>query len=239
MISRYVFRVLSQDTLPSGRAYAFYSCLLSLLPEACAVELHEQGETPISQCLYREKSETLWQMNLLDQDMESVFSSILDELKTLPLNTGEISLELQGKTSVTAEELIKNARALEADRFFAFRFLSPTAFKQNGKYTVLPEKELILQSLLKKWNSVFPSYPLEDEDAFHMLSDGLRISDYNLHTTRFFLKDNKIPGFVGNMSIDARLSTPILDIWRILVVFSEYSGIGIKTALGMGGVKLL
>ena len=28
-------------------------------------------------------------------------------------------------------------------------------------------------------------------------------------------------------------------LWRLLIVFSELSGIGIKTALGMGGVKLL
>ena len=71
-----------------------------------------------------------------------------------------------------------------------------------------------------------------------MLCNGIRISDYNLRTTRFQLKENKIPGFIGNMRIDAHLSAPLLDIWKILITFSEYSGIGIKTALGMGGVKL-
>jgi len=127
---------------------------------------------------------------------------------------------------------------MEADRFFTLRILSPTAFKQSGRYTVLPDKELMLQSLLNKWNLSFPSYPLEDEDAFRMLSDGIRVSDYNLRTTRFILKDTRIPGFIGNVRFDTHLSPPLLDICKILFTFSEYSGIGIKTALGMGGIQI-
>ena len=72
-----------------------------------------------------------------------------------------------------------------------------------------------------------------------MLLEGIRICDYNLHTTRYLLKDNRIPGFIGSLRIDTHLSAPLLEIWKILISFSEYSGIGIKTALGMGGVKLL
>ena len=142
------------------------------------------------------------------------------------------------KETVAAEKLIENARAIESERFFSLRFLSATAFKQRGRYTVYPDIELILQSLLKKWNAVYPTYPLEDEDAFHMLSDGIRISDYNLHTTRYLLKESRIPGFIGNLRVDAQLSAPFLDIWKILICFSECSGIGIKNALGMGGVAI-
>ena len=237
MISRYVFRVAAQEPVQAGRAYAFYSCLLSLLPASYAETLHEQGETPISQCLYKENEDTLWMINLLNQTANDGFSDILDKLSVLPLNTGETSIELLEKKNYTAEELIKTAREIEAERFFSLRFLTPTAFKQKGTYTVLPEKELILQSLLNKWNVSFPAYPLQDEDAVQMMLDGMRISDYNLRTTRFPLKDNKIPGFIGNMSIDTHLSAPLLDIWKILFAFSAFSGIGIKTALGMGGVK--
>lgn len=238
MISNYTFRILTQGEIPTDHAYAFYSCLLSLLDGTYAEELHEQKETPVSQCIYYEKSETLWRINLLNEESINAFSETLNNLGILPLNSGEISLELLGKDTISAEKLIGDARSIESDRFFSFRFLSPVAFKQCGSYTVLPSKELILQSLLKKWNHVFPSLLLEDEDAFHMLCNGIRISDYNLRTTRFQLKENKIPGFIGNMRIDAHLSAPLLDIWKILITFSEYSGIGIKTALGMGGVKL-
>lgn len=239
MISRYVFRVDTQQPLPPGRAYAFYSCLLSLLPGEYVDELHRQGETPISQCLYEEKTNTYWKIHLLDQATSDGLSSVLNNLKTLPINTGEIGLELINQETLTAETLIKSARENNSERFFSIHILSPTAFKQSGRYSVLPDKELILQSLFNKWNTVFPSYPLEDEDAFHMLLDGIRISDYNLRTTRFLLKDNKVPGFIGNFRIDTNLSAPLMDIWKTLLSFSECSGIGIKTALGMGGVSII
>lgn len=239
MISQYVFRVCTQDPLPADRAYAFYSFLLSLLPDDYADELHQMSETPISQCLYTEKTEMMWKICLLDQKTIDMFSAALDELHTLILHTGKIEVEPLSKASISAEELIALTRTINTERYFSLRFLSPTAFRQNGRYTVLPEKELILQSLLKKWNTAFPSYPLEDEDAFRMILEGIRISDYHLHTTRFLLKDNRIPGFVGTMRIDTHLSAPLLEIWKMLIAFSEFSGIGIKTTLGMGGVRFL
>lgn len=238
MISSYLFRVDSAEPLPPGRAYAFYSCLLSLLPEEYAEAMHEQGETPISQCLFSERGLCFWRVQLLNEFAGGGFSPVLQELKTLPLNTGDVCLELLESKRFTAEELIRKARAIESERFFSLRILSPTAFKQSGRYTVLPDKDLILQSLLNKWNLSFPSYPLEDEDAFRLLSEGIRVSDYSLRTTRFLLKDAKIPGFIGSLRFDTHLSPPLLDIWKILLTFSEYSGLGIKTALGMGGIEL-
>jgi CRISPR-associated endoribonuclease Cas6 len=239
MIRRFLFQVDSDKLLPPERAYAFYSCLRSLLPEGYAEAMHEQGETPISQCLYSERGQSFWQVQLLNELSNDGFSATLQELKILPVNTGDVCLKLLKDESLTADELIKKARAIEPDRFFSLRFLSPTAFKQSGRYTVLPDKELILQSLMNKWNVSFPSYPLEDEDAFRMLSAGIRVSDYNLRTTRFALKDTKIPGFIGSLRFDTHLSPSLLDICKILLVFSEYSGVGIKTALGMGGVKFI
>ncbi len=236
MIRRYTFHVDTQEPLPFGRAYAFYSCLLSLLPPDYADALHEQGETPISQCLYREGSDTLWRVSLLDQQANEMFSDILDRLSVLPLNTGSVSLALRESECLSAEELIGAARRNETGRFFALRFLTPTAFKQNGKYAIFPDKDLLLQSLLNKWDAAFPTYPLKDEDVVQMLSAGLRISDYNLRTTRFPLKDTRIPGFTGTVRIDTHLSAPLMDVWKILLAFSGYAGVGIKTTLGMGGV---
>ena len=238
MIGSYIFHIQSPEQIASSRAYAFYSCLLSLLPADYAEELHTQGETPISQCVYGEKSESFWRINLLDQPANDIVTEVLDGLKVLPLHTGELMLELQDRRKLSAEELMQTARSIETERFFRLSFLSPTAFKQAGRYTILPEKELILQSLVNKWNTIFPEYPIEDEDAARMLSNGIRISDYRLRTTRFLMKDSKIPGFVGDLSIEAQLSAPIMELWKMLIAVSEYSGIGIKTALGMGGVKL-
>ena len=239
MIRSYVYRVNTNSPIPSDRAYAFYSALLSLLPEDYGKLLHRQGETPITQHLYEENGETFWRVHLLDHTEDDTVSAVLDRLDSISLHTGELGLARKERVILTAEDLMQAARTMEARRYFTLRFLSPTAFKQAGRYVVLPEKELILQSLVNKWNVVFPSYPLEDQDAIRMLADGVRISDYRLRTTRFHMKDSRIPGFVGNLSFDTQLSAPIMELWKLLLAFSECSGIGIKTALGMGGIMLV
>lgn len=67
------------------------------------------------------------------------------------------------------------------------------------------------------------------------LQQGLHIVDYNLHTTRYLLKETRIPAFQGNVTIEARLAPPLLELWNALLSFASHGGVGIKTTLGMGG----
>lgn len=114
-------------------------------------------------------------------------------------------------------------------------FQSPCAFKQAGRYAIYPQENLILQSLITHWNTTFPEYALTDSDALQALQQGLHIVDYNLHTTRYLLKETRIPSFLGNVTVEAHLAPPLLELWNTLLSFAPYGGIGIKTTLGMGG----
>ena len=238
MISRYRF-ALNGDFLPSERAYAFYSCLLSMLPFDVAEQLHGQGETPISQFLYfdREKEKNIWQISILDAETADAVCPILDELSCLELNRGKVELSLQEKLQFTAEDFVVRSREKSARHWETLFLLSPMAFKQNGRYVIVPQEHLIIQSLLNKWNTAFPQYPLDDEDALRLLEDGIHISDYSLRSVRFPLKDNSIPGCAGKITLEAGLSAPIMEIWNLLLSFAPFSGVGIKTALGMGGIE--
>lgn len=238
MIACYRFAVLTDEKLYSSKAYAFYSCLQTMLPPDTADWLHEQGETPVSQFLRfdRVQNQLVWQISLLGQAAVSALSPVLDTLEILELNTGRIALRLLGKEQISAEDLIARSQQKTTAPRTELLFLTPTAFRQNGAYVVLPIEKLILQSLVNKWNAVFPKYPLDDADAFTLILDKLRIVDYSLRTSRYLLKSVYIPGFSGSLAISAPLPAPMMEIWNLLASFSAYSGIGIKTALGMGGV---
>ena len=119
-----------------------------------------------------------------------------------------------------------------------FSFLTAASFKQNGRYVIFPQERLILQSLIMRWNEVFPQYVLEDEDAFQAILAGIHIVDYQLRTSRFHLKGIRIPGFIGSCIVEARLALPLMELWNTLLLFADYSGIGIKTGLGMGGLQV-
>ena len=163
--------------------------------------------------------------------------------------------EVRILSAVSAEELIRAGRSCSESRAKLI-FLSPCAFKQAGRYAIFPQENLLLQSLIAHWNAAFPEYALSDPDALQALQQGLHIVDYNLHTTRYLLKETRIPAFQGNVTIEARLAraeeelrllreerearedAPLLELWNALLSFAPYGGIGIKTTLGMGGTMV-
>ena len=67
---------------------------------------------------------------------------------------------------------------------------------------------------------------------------GVYITDYKLQTLRHSLKQTRIPSFIGKVVLDVRLPAPLAEVFRTLYCFAPYAGMGIKTALGMGGVQI-
>lgn len=199
--------------------------------------MHLQGEHPISHslCFSPEKQSLIWTINLLNDTARQVISPVLESAREIPLHEFTLPVsEVRIFPAVSAEELIRSGRSCSENRAKLI-FLSPCAFKQAGRYAIFPQGNLLLQSLIAHWNVAFPEYALTDPDALQALQQGLHIVDYNLHTTRYLLKETRIPSFLGNITIEARLAPPLLELWNALLSFASYGGIGIKTTLGMGG----
>lgn len=239
MITQWIlsFASIPEHPLHADSAYRLYAFLLEQLPAADACWLHEIGSGAVSQFLYfsREDQQYRWTINILSDDACSVLCPILKELSEIRIENQHFPIMERTSYQATPEEFVKNGRQL-TQRCASMSFLTPTAFKQSGRYTIFPQEKLILQSLITRWNEVFPAYPLNDEDAFQALLAGVHIVNYRLKTSRFFLKGVKIPGFSGCCSVEARLPLPLLELWNTLLLFANYSGVGIKTGLGMGGV---
>ena len=241
MICRYRFALTDPagGHIPTGRAYALYSALLELLPEEVREALHEQGETPVSQFLTweRESGRTVWSVSVLDGELAELLEAVLSDLREVRLHTGTLAVSpIDTQKADGAAELIALAQDAPFPRRTTLRLLSPAAFRQNGSYVIVPQERLILQSLWMKWNVAFPDYLLADEDAFQMMLGGLRLTDYDLRTRRYPLKGAFVPGFQGTVTLESRMPEPLFQIWNLLLHFSAFSGVGVKTALGMGGV---
>ena len=225
--------------LPSFWGYRLYAWLLEQVEEEWGEMLHLQGETPISQYLHwdADAQENVWVINLLCEPLIQVLGSVLENAKELTLHTGLLRVCRCEKDEIlTAETFIAGAKTDMGQGRILFEFSTPTAFKQAGRYTIFPSEALLLQSLISKWDVAFPEYPLQDEDAFQALLNGVHIVDYNLRTTRYPLKNIKIPSFYGRIALECRLPIPMRELLQTLVNFAPYAGVGVKTTLGMGGV---
>ena len=240
MIRRYRFS-LAQDggqPLPSFWAYRLYAWMLEQVPRIYGQELHMEGETPISQsvCVDRETQQTVWTVQLLTDEMASVFSPVLEGLDCIQLHETQLQACLLEKSETDGPRLLQQARQMEDQRRTRLCFATATAFKSDGRYAIFPQEKWLLQSLAMKWNLICPAMPLDDADAFAALEKGLHIVDYSLRTVRYPLKNVKIPSFVGNIVVESRLPAPLQEIWQLLVCLASYTGVGIKTTLGMGSI---
>lgn len=240
MITQYVITIspVSGHPLHPDAAYRLYACLLEQLPAEDALWLHDEGSRCVTQFLRcdREKDCYFWTVNLLSDPVAQVLRPVLDTAEQMYIENEAFRITAREVQEVTLESLLLHGRAGN-ERRSRLHFCSPTAFRQNGRYTIFPQERLILQSLVMRWNEVFPQCPLDDEDAFNAMLAGIHIVDYQLRSTRFSLKGVRIPGFCGSCVMDARLALPLLELWNTLLAFADFAGLGIKTSLGMGGVR--
>ena len=232
------FHPVSGHILYADSAYRLYAFLLEQANPQDAAWLHEDGSRSISQYLLfdKEKSCYIWTVNISSEEVYELLSPILDNLSEIIIENQTFSIADKAHCVISAEALIAKGRQSTQNRC-TLSFRTPTSFKQSGRYAIFPQEKLILQSLITRWNEAFPEFPLDGEDAFQALLAGIHIVDYQLKSTRFFLKGVKIPSFVGFCVIEAKLALPLLELWTTLAAFADYSGIGIKTGLGMGGAS--
>mgnify|MGYP005778889535 FL=1 len=220
--------------IPSNLAYRLYAWLLACL----ASEEAEKFHAPETSCLNQYICRDVWTVNLLGEHAVNTFGGILENVTEIELDVCKLHLnKLSCETIQSAESLLLLGQN-HTQNLTGLSFRSPTSFKSGGRYMIYPREELLLQSLVNRWNKCFPEYTLSDDEALAELQSGIHIVDYRLRTCRYRLKGVSIPAFVGDIMIEAKLPLVLRDVWNSLLCFSEYRGVGIKTTLGMGGAEI-
>ncbi|HZK21097.1 MAG TPA: CRISPR system precrRNA processing endoribonuclease RAMP protein Cas6 [Oscillospiraceae bacterium] len=219
-MKQYKFNINYDGRFSYSWGYSLYSSFLEQMNEKAAEEIHE--DTFFNQYL----TPTHWVINSnTDIDFSSKYD--LEKYKTtIHLSNKEI---LEVSEQALSDKYLVNEALQKNVRLF---FQTPTTFKQNNAYVLFPSEHLIMQSLTNKWNSWAKVFFLED-----MVWDCCSISKYNLRTINYNLKNTKIKGFVGYVDLFFWGTESINRLGNLICSFSEYSGIGIKSALGMGGCK--
>lgn len=242
MLTKYRLR-LNPETACHPRpewAYRLYAALLEDVPPEFGLAVHKNDITPISQFLSIESEGLYWTVSLLGEQTERHLSPLLEHKTQYFLKSSHAAFfvsEIEKLQFPDADALFERAASHGAPH--RLRFCTATAFKSQGHYVILPTMRLIVQNLMKKWNGCFEdTCPIEDTDGQGMeaLAAGLSCTGFQLQDTAFHLKGSTIPGFVGTMTIQNRLTGFHRELLNVLLHFADFSGIGIKTSLGMGGV---
>ena len=136
------------------------------------------------------------------------------------------------------KELLEVFYSDACSHYLNLEFLTPVSFKSNGRYQIMPEVRYLYQSLMNKYSAASAEMDMYDEETLEQLSGHSRIVRYRLKSTFFPVEGVKIPSFKGEVSIKIDGTDTMAKYARLLARFGEYSGVGIKTAMGMGALKI-
>lgn len=125
------------------------------------------------------------------------------------------------------------------NRRIAFSFFTPTSFRRRGEQVLFPLPELVLGSLLTRWNALAPEPWPRDLVREEDLQSSMFVTRYRLRTEAVRFADFMLLGFVGDVSYTLRPGVPGELLWALatLSLYSFYAGIGYRTTMGMGRAR--
>jgi CRISPR-associated endoribonuclease Cas6 len=217
--------------------------LMEQIDSDFALLLHTQSLNPYSQSVFWENGKTIWSIKTLN---ENAYQNIIIPLKNDTFNEFTIKKNINVKiltkelTLKSKKELLEEFYNTPSDKNINIGFITPTAFKSNGRYVIMPDLRLIFQSLMNKYSASSDNeLEMFDEDTLEQLVEHSEISRYRLKSTYFPIEGIKIPSFNGELGIRFHGTDTMARYARLLFKFGQYSGIGIKTSMGMGAYRLI
>ena len=235
-------------TLPEGQRLhqsmgsVLHGALMEYAHEDFAAAMHRAGVRPFSQFVYYDKQaeRAVWRLAVLNGEAAEELNHAL---AVMPQN---LCLKQKGYVvQLSKPQPVKEADyAAMAQQFFAeqpprkteFTFVTPTSFKAYGAYKIYPDNAYIFRSLLNRWNAYSGGLVLEEENLEQHLADAVKVIGYNLSLQQYSVGGVPIDAFKGRYTLLLRGTEAQNRIAALLLAYAEYAGIGIKTALGMGGV---
>ena len=172
---------------------------------------------------------------------EKLFDTFSKKIASKILGGKSIKLE---KCRFNIEEIIYRDSALagksselnNSRKKLTVEFMSPTMFKDGDYYIRYPEKKYLFKSLLMRYNRY------SDKNISENILNELHRVQYermDIRLKRVQMKNYFMEGFVGKCSIRIDSSNKnFIDDINSLLNFSFFSGIGQKTSMGFGQIRV-
>lgn len=225
----------------SNKGSIFQGLLMQQVDPEYGELLHMQGIKPYSQYVKNDGDKTIWHIFTLNKEAYEkiilpIYNSSVDEFK-IEHDNETIKLSNKRISSIPMKQLMDDFYGKDAGNIYDIEFVTPTAFKRDGKYSFYPEMYAILNSIMKKMDKV-SDQSMFNTETLDQLTDNANIINYNLKSVFYSVEGIKIPSFVGRISVKLQGSQTMNNFAKMLFEFGNYSGVGIKTAMGMGAVKI-
>jgi CRISPR-associated endoribonuclease Cas6 len=220
----------------------FHGLLMESLSAEIVDQFHVSQLRPFSQYVLPDAENRLsWHIGLWNNEFADSIVKAVMPMTEIYLKQKELKLKVveANKYSLSKQEYFSGFFTAPAPcRRYEIRFLTPCTHKQDGRYALFPSPELIIQSIFMRYNTFIQDYSLDDAVAMEHLIQNTRIVNYSLSSAVYYLENARIAGYLGRITLSIKGPEQLARLAGAVLTFAEYSGIGIKTALGMGGVSI-
>ena len=204
-----------------------------------AEKLHGNQLNPYSQYITKENGTPIWHIHTYTEEAYENIILPMQKLQEIIIRKKELRVKIGEKelTTCMEKELIDEFYTEDCPKYLNISFLTPTSFKQDGKYVIYPDLKLIYGSLMRKYSAASETMDMIDENTLTELTEHSEIIRYRLQTVPFPVEKVRIYGFTGSIGIRVNGPETLARYIRLLLKFGEYSGVGIKTGIGMGAIE--
>lgn len=250
------------DKYMGGAAHKLGLSLIGLLDPALSTQLHDHnGLLPLTiSDLFQSDAHHHWmRITALRDDVAAVLVALAEQPDFCREVDGWRVVQTLSRdhdwsgAAVPAQLVREHWRSVPR---LTLEFASPTSFKSVGLYRPLPEPGLVFKSLYERWRSLVDvALPFSPDVALleAFARDMVSIEHHAITFSQVAKKGAVIPAFRGivtyrivkdNAALAQRDSAlyeqfrqqhhDYASLLHLLATFSFYSGVGIKTAQGMG-----
>ena len=207
-----------------------------------AEQIHSQQLRVFSQAVRFENGKNYWTITTLNDE---AYEKIM--LPLLSMSSGEVVqkddtlfFESAEISNTSYEKLFtKHYIYSEPSRYIKLETLTPVAFKVDGRYINIPSPFLILSGIAKRFDKDCDIHETVYESLFADIERNISFSSFDLHSASFPVERVRIPAFQGAVTLRLSGNETFCRYINMISDYASFSGIGIKTALGMGEIRYL
>lgn len=219
----------------------FHGVIMDMMDIEYAEKLHTDNLKPFSQSISSYETGICWNVCALNDEFAQAFQKVIEPKKEIFLRNKEKILEIQyiSLNEISYKDFIETHYFSTPEDYITVYFNTPTAYKLDGKYINYPILLHMYNNLIRKFDTFSGEFSLYDAEMVEDIANNSSIVSYNLKSTNYSLESIKIPSFVGRIGVKIKGPSQLKNLVRLLLKFGEYSGAGIKTAMGMGAVQTI
>ena len=184
-------------------------------------------------------------VTILDKNLFSVFASAMFKKRVFQKDILIGDIEYRVMDIYFTEEKHQMARSFdeekelekkEVKREIELLFMSPTFFKSGDKFIRELDLKIMYRGLLKKYNK-YSDYEMNEKMMEEV--NRIEILEKEIKTRKVKMKNGYFIGFVGKVRLRFNQEREdVVKAFNVLNEFAYYSGVGAKTTMGFGQIKV-